>query len=95
MRALISMAASGGREATTYSKRIFCAVMRRVVKCTSTWVNHTLGSDGHNGGSLTQSFATAAVAYVAPAVDSLSVIELGSHCLCQKLYINSQTVKKF
>ena len=52
--------------------------MRRVVKCASTWANQTSGSDAQNGGSLTETFATAAVFSAASGVGSSSVIELGS-----------------
>ena len=44
--------------------------MRRVVKWASTCANQTSGSDGQNGGSLTDTLATAAVAVEVAGVTS-------------------------
>ena len=50
-------------------------MIRLVVDCASTWANQIAGSDGQNGGSLTETFATAVVASAATAGGSVSVIE--------------------
>ena len=68
MRSLISVAISGSSQrGNNIAKRVFCAVMRRVLKFAFTWANHT---DGQNGGSLTEGFVTAAVASAVLAVGS-------------------------
>ena len=50
-------------------------MIRLVVNCASTWANQIAGSDGQNGGNLTETFATAVVASAATAGGSVSVIE--------------------
>ena len=53
-----SEAYSGDKEAMMWSNLVFCAVMPRVLNCTSTWANQTSGSDGQNGGSFKLSAET-------------------------------------
>ena len=68
MRSRTSVATSG-RDEMTWSKRVFSAVIRLVVKCASTWANQSSGSEGQNGGSLTV-WTTAMVGGASPPAAS-------------------------
>ena len=52
MRFLISTAISGKSDATTWSNWVFYREIFCVAKADSTWVNHTVGSEGRNNGEI-------------------------------------------
>ena len=59
MRSRTSVPTSGDSDAMTWSNLVRWAVIHRVVKVASTCANHTSGSEGQKGGSLTDTVATA------------------------------------
>ena len=58
IRLQISVAMSGGNDATTYSNMVRWLVIPRVANSTLTCPNQMFGSDGQNGGSLTATAVT-------------------------------------
>ena len=77
IRSRTVVAVSGARAETMYSYFVCSTVMPRVANCAFTWANHRSGSDGHNGGSLTETALTDATGgSPSPGIVRVTTVEL-------------------